>query len=183
MAWSAPITAVTNATLSAAQWNASVRDNLNETAPAKATVANRVIVTNGANTVREQSVALQSWTPTWSGLTVGNGTLSANWKLVAGLFCWRLRLVFGSTTAVSGPVLVTNLPHSLGVAGMAVGGGLLNDASASANRRVASCLLDSATAFAIFFDGGSVQSTQPFTWAVDDQISLHGCALAGTEWL
>lgn len=43
-----------NAALTAAQWNASVRDNLLETAPAKATGAGRLIVTTGANTVTER---------------------------------------------------------------------------------------------------------------------------------
>jgi len=39
MAWFTPLAGVSTATLTAAQWNASVRDNLLETAPAKATSA------------------------------------------------------------------------------------------------------------------------------------------------
>lgn len=35
MAWTNPLTAVANSPLSAAEWNAHVRDNLNETAPGK----------------------------------------------------------------------------------------------------------------------------------------------------
>jgi hypothetical protein len=49
MAWSTPLTAVANATLTAAQWNASVRDDLNETAPAKATAAGQLWVSTAAN--------------------------------------------------------------------------------------------------------------------------------------
>lgn len=56
MAWSTPLTAVANAALTAAQWNASVRDNLLETAPAKATTAGRIIVTTGVNTIAERAV-------------------------------------------------------------------------------------------------------------------------------
>lgn len=55
MAWTAPLTAVANATLTAAQWNASVRDNLNETAPAKATTAGRFFVTAGVNSIAERA--------------------------------------------------------------------------------------------------------------------------------
>ena len=51
MAWSTPLTAVANAALTAAQWNASVRDNLNETAPAKATAAGQLFVSTGVNAI------------------------------------------------------------------------------------------------------------------------------------
>jgi hypothetical protein len=49
MAWSTPLTAVSNAALTAAQWNASVRDNLLETAPAKFTTTGQLFVSTGAN--------------------------------------------------------------------------------------------------------------------------------------
>jgi hypothetical protein len=56
MAWTVPLTATANTTLTAAQWNASVRDNLNETAPAKATQAGTLFVGNGANSIVEREV-------------------------------------------------------------------------------------------------------------------------------
>lgn len=56
MAWSTPLTAVANAALTAAQWNASVRDNLLMTAPAVATTSGRVIVATGTNAVTERAV-------------------------------------------------------------------------------------------------------------------------------
>jgi hypothetical protein len=49
VAWSTPLTAVTGNALTAAQWNTSVRDNLNETAPAKFTAAHQYLVATGAN--------------------------------------------------------------------------------------------------------------------------------------
>lgn len=57
MAWSTPLTAVANAALTAAQWNASVRDNLLQTAVAKASAAGRIIVTNGVNIITERVIA------------------------------------------------------------------------------------------------------------------------------
>lgn len=56
MAWTTPLTAVANATLTAAQWNASLRDNLNETAVAKATVAGRHFVSTGLNSIAEREI-------------------------------------------------------------------------------------------------------------------------------
>jgi hypothetical protein len=49
LAWTTPLTAVSNATLTAAQWNASVRDNLLESAAAKFTAAGQLFVSTGAN--------------------------------------------------------------------------------------------------------------------------------------
>lgn len=51
MAWSTPMTAVSNATFTAAQFNASVRDNLLECPTAKATTAGQVFISTAANAI------------------------------------------------------------------------------------------------------------------------------------
>lgn len=56
MAWSAPMTAVAGATFSAAQFNTYVRDNLNETAPAKATAAGQYFVATAANAIAARAL-------------------------------------------------------------------------------------------------------------------------------
>jgi hypothetical protein len=55
MTWSAPMTAVAGATFSAAQFNQYVRDNLNETAPAKASAAGQFFVSTAANAIAARS--------------------------------------------------------------------------------------------------------------------------------
>jgi hypothetical protein len=57
MAWSAPMTAVANSTFTAAQFNQYVRDNLNETAPAKATGASSYFAGSGVNEIAERRAA------------------------------------------------------------------------------------------------------------------------------
>jgi hypothetical protein len=57
MAWTAPMTAIANSVFTAAQYNTHVRDNLLETAPAKATTGARLIVTTGLNSVAERVVS------------------------------------------------------------------------------------------------------------------------------
>jgi hypothetical protein len=57
MAWSTPFTAVSNSTYTAAQHNASVRDNLLETFPAKATAAGQIAVSTGANAIAARTPA------------------------------------------------------------------------------------------------------------------------------
>lgn len=54
MAWTTPLTAVTGNVLTAADWNTYVRDNLLQTAPAKATAAGRFMATSGANSIVER---------------------------------------------------------------------------------------------------------------------------------
>jgi hypothetical protein len=54
MAWTTPITAVANSAFTAAQFNASVRDNLLETAPAKATTVSGIFVATGANSIAQR---------------------------------------------------------------------------------------------------------------------------------
>jgi len=54
MAWSTPLTATATTALTAAQWNASVRDNLLETAVAKATTAGSHFVATGPNALAER---------------------------------------------------------------------------------------------------------------------------------
>jgi hypothetical protein len=56
MAWNVPVTWVDNTAVTAAQLNAQLRDNLNETAPAKATTAGRHIVSTGLNTIAEREI-------------------------------------------------------------------------------------------------------------------------------
>ncbi len=57
MAWSAPFTAVAGAVFQASQFNTYIRDNLNETAPAKATTPGSIFAVTGANTIAERTPA------------------------------------------------------------------------------------------------------------------------------
>jgi hypothetical protein len=50
------MTAVAGSVFTAAQYNQSVRDNLNETAPAKVTTAGQIIVATGANSIAARTL-------------------------------------------------------------------------------------------------------------------------------
>jgi len=54
MAWTAPMTAIATAAFTAAQFNTYVRDNLVQTAPAKATTAGGIFVATGTNAIAER---------------------------------------------------------------------------------------------------------------------------------
>jgi hypothetical protein len=69
MAWTTPLTAVSNAALTAAQWNASVRDDLLTTPAALATGANQWFVSSGANTVVARTPSFGNTVSTSQGTT------------------------------------------------------------------------------------------------------------------
>lgn len=54
MVWTAPMTAVDNATFTAAQFNTHIRDNLLETMPGKATTLGGYFVSDGANAISQR---------------------------------------------------------------------------------------------------------------------------------
>lgn len=68
MTWSTPMTAVSNATFTAAQYNASDRDNMLETPAAKATAAGQLFVSTGVNAiaVRTPTVATVATSETFT---------------------------------------------------------------------------------------------------------------------
>lgn len=93
MAWTTPLTAVSNTALTAAQWNASVRDNLLETAAAKSTTAGRIFVSNGPNTVVERAIldgvvetSQTTTSTTYVGLTTPGPSVSLTTGALAFVF-------------------------------------------------------------------------------------------------
>lgn len=76
MSWTAPMTAVAGATFTAAQFNQNIRDNLNETAPAKATAASQLFVSTGPNAVTTR-------VPSQASILTAETTTSASWADLA----------------------------------------------------------------------------------------------------
>jgi hypothetical protein len=110
MAWSTPLTAVSNATLTAAQWNASVRDNLLETAVAKATTATGIFVATGTNTIAQRvgnsdnvSTDQATSSTTYADLsTVGPSvTATTGVAAIVMLGCWMTNSTGGARSIMS----------------------------------------------------------------------------------
>lgn len=76
MAWTAPMTAVSNSVFTAAQFNQYVRDNLNATAPALATTTSSYFATVGTNQIAERisQQAAVFTSETTAGTSYGNLT-------------------------------------------------------------------------------------------------------------
>jgi len=121
----------------------------------------------------------QSWTPTWTNLTVGNGTVTANYIQTGKQVTASLFLTFGSTTSVSG--LIT---FSLPVSGNArysainiIGNALLGDTgnanypAAVNNSNATTAIINAFNASGTYTTYTGTSSTVPFTWGNGDTLS------------
>lgn len=121
----------------------------------------------------------QTYTPSWTNLTVGNGTLNyARYMQTGKTVTIRLKLTFGSTTSVSG-VPRFSLPVTANAEYVstdeAMGSVQFNDVTGVRWRgwpvfsSVAAIDLDYINSSANLT---ATSATAPFTWAVGDQIML-----------
>jgi len=74
MSWTSPLTAIANTTLTAAQWNTFLRDNMNAQGPAAANSAGSYLVTTGLNSLimRTPGVDYQSISDSTNSTSFGD---------------------------------------------------------------------------------------------------------------
>ena len=124
--------------------------------------------------------AWTSFTPTWTGITVGNGVTGGNYVQIGKTVHCRAYITFGSTTSVTSAVdmnfPVTAVSHT---GNPNIGLARLNDASVGAYSSVAVYLSTAKVRVQRQFVSGSevlsgeLSSTSPFTWTTSDQIMLN----------
>lgn len=129
------------------------------------------------------SWAWQSWTPTWTNLTVGNGTLTAKHTRVGGTVIARLTLVLGSTSSVGTqpeftlPVTAASYPLTATVVDP-VGRVVILDAGTTTfygsvlMASTTKCRLIVETANATYVSAADITSTVPMTWTTNDGLSV-----------
>jgi hypothetical protein len=126
--------------------------------------------------------AWTSFTPTWANLTVGNGTVTAFQITIGNLYTYYINLVFGSTTTISGHVKIPNPVASAGYATIAspISKVICYDSSAAKQYEAYGETGDSGTRNNLLIsdvsgtypDATVVNATQPFTWAVNDELRV-----------
>jgi hypothetical protein len=136
---------------------------------------------SGEATGLKYAGAWTTYTPTLTGVTVGNGTLVARYCQVGKLVSLMIRFVFGSTSAVTGAFVQFSLPITSGVSSGGVGNAYLLDSGTA--DYIATVKQDSSTAYSLnpiianlnYASLGNMTSTVPFTWATNDvfQITLN----------
>lgn len=128
--------------------------------------------------------AWTSYSPTWSGLTVGNGTVTGAYQRWGKTFAWRAAITFGSTSSMSAGTPTVTTPFTL-VNGTWPGDchGYIFDTSATNKYFAAIVYPDSTTTVAIRASasnansnqvGEALSSTVPMTWTTGDAIYVAG---------
>jgi hypothetical protein len=129
---------------------------------------------------RSRTTRMGAWTtfsPTWTNLTIGNGSVqSARYTQVGNTTFVEVVVVFGSTTTVAGLITIKSLPSNnlaLAVAHQ-LGYTVMYDSSAA--QSYAGVALTSGAAQANLLGAGSplvnTSATVPFTWATSDQLHI-----------
>lgn len=128
----------------------------------------------------------QSWTPTWTNLTVGNATVVAKYKQTGKTVDFRVNLIFGSTSSISGSVALTLPVTALAYGNTGTGAfplvGIVRYEDIGVNGYAGVIDMNSTTtirplvpnASATFLTLNATTSTIPFTWGTGDEMTLTG---------
>lgn len=123
--------------------------------------------------------AWQSWTPTLSGMSIGNGTVTAKFKKLGKTVVARLTVVFGSTSSVSGLIQFSlpataqtypgTLPAVLGIVRCQdTSGGISFEGVISLSGGLGSLVTYSVNGSQV--STVATSATVPFSWAVNDEF-------------
>lgn len=129
--------------------------------------------------------AWTSFTPTWTNLTVGNGTQVAKYRQVGKILFFEVRLVFGSTTSITGRVSLDwppIAPANTAAANMAnvvieladYSDGPYPGFKFGQGANTTKFELLAVNAGGTYSKFALLSSTVPFTWATSDEINLSG---------
>jgi len=125
-----------------------------------------------------------AWTPTWTNLTVGDGTVTARYSLTGKTVAFHITFVYGTTSAVSGAITWTLPVTSISYAGangtMPIGQARILDSGVNAFGGACFWLTTTTAkiqvqnAAATYINYNDTSSTAPMTWGTNDQFSVWG---------
>jgi hypothetical protein len=155
MAWTTPGTATAGEVLTAAFWNTNVRDNLDVLAPL--------------------SAAWTTYTPTFTNLTIGNGSRSAAYIQVGKTVIYAGRLDWGSTTSATASDTFVSIPVAPTQAMAERSRGSVYIVDSGTRGYVGVCYLPNTTTMGFSHtesgNFGQVNGTNPITWTTNDNLT------------
>lgn len=125
----------------------------------------------------------QAWTPTLTGWTLGNGTVTARYWKANKTVLFEGKITWGSTTSASG-LLTVSLPLTASSSGYPCGVGKATDASVRFYQVFTAVYTTTSLYFNVggtnngisgaLYDAGGVTNTSPFTWVNTDSLTFQG---------
>jgi len=129
--------------------------------------------------------AYTTWTPTYGDLTVGNATVTARYAQIGKVMFWDFKIIFGSTTSITGGNPYFNLPKSAVSPVFYFDGNILDSGVANYNASGQGINSSPIVYMKVSNVAGTyptpagVNSTTPMTWTTGDEFQLHGfCEVA-----
>jgi hypothetical protein len=153
----------------------------NDTPARLAVGANDLLLTaaSGEATGLKYTGGWTSYTPTWTNLTVGNGTLTAKYCQIGKVVFVRINLVFGSTTSISGNVNVT-MPIAPVSSFQGMANVLYEDSGVGSRQGAGPIYAFNSTAYlgvmntsGTYATNTDINATIPFTWTTNDGIYFN----------
>lgn len=125
-----------------------------------------------------------TWSPSWTNLTVGNGTVTAKYTKIGKTVLYRLSFVLGNTSSVGSSISfslpVTSVSYTGTATTQVLGRGRILDSGTAAFE--AHCVWTSTTTMSVrvllanatYLTDLGLSSTTPMTWTTGDEIYLQG---------
>ena len=143
--------------------------------------ANDLLVTaaSGEATGLKYTGGWTTWTPTWTNLTVGNGTVVARYQQIGKTINYFLQFTMGSTSAVTGRIIWTYPIQPAQVYAGGLGNAILVDQGVGAYAGIigawsaTQAFLAATGSSATYTTEQPTSATVPFTWATNDFFFLN----------
>lgn len=130
-----------------------------------------------AATMNQIGAAWEPYTPTWTNLTVGNGTSTFRYSQIQKNVTVQGVLGFGSTTTVTGSPVQFSLPITGRALVVPTGFVYMEDSSAGVGSDGVILSISTTAGYIYYWNSAgtysqlaNVSATAPFTWAVNDSI-------------
>jgi hypothetical protein len=140
------------------------------------TDTDRVLIWNNSAWVQSTGETV-AYTPTWTNLTVGNGSNVGTYQLINKFVHVEGKLIFGSTTSITGSAAISTLPINSAMAFHVAGSIVYSDSGVATY--FGQPIIVGTDAFYCYISNFSttygsevpVTSTVPFTWGTNDAIT------------
>ena len=136
------------------------------------TDTNKKMIHDGSTWQLDGGSKWNSFTPSYTNLSVGNGTSQGLWRYLDGGIRVRQHITFGSTTSISGSVSFT-IPNSETASATfsVLGNCMFFDSTTGKNWQGSSQASGSGTSISLFAGDDNIDATNPAAYGTSDTIN------------